>query len=297
MGNKSSAVLDRTITSAGIDYLTCSSTNPRTIKEYEHAFATSAMDYRRAGTSPRRGGFHGYAGMRLPDTSILTRDNRTLYIASGSGAQRGWKLARTGDNCSRIDIQVTARVPGGDVSEYINTQHNGVRSARTLRGHTQHTRYEVVDGVGQTLYIGKRSSDLFIRIYDKFAESGDEAYKGCVRLEIEYKGKRSAAIWRALADGSLSLRAMMAMLLRDLEERGVDVSWIDLDRQDVVRPKPIPLKEERTLGWWASQVAPSVARLSAERGWYTAFRVLFHEALTEWDKTAIMNTMSLQWGN
>ena len=154
-----------------------------------------------------------------------------------------------------------------------------------------------MDGESQTLYVGKRVSDVYIRIYDKFEECGDERYKGCVRYEIEYKGKRAARIWQALADHSLNGRDLVPMLLTDLDERGIDVSMIEIEKQDIVLPKAKPSKESVTWGWWASQVAPSVARSVAERGWYTAFSILFRQTLTELDKTLIMNAISVAWGN
>lgn len=155
----------------------------------------------------------------------------------------------------------------------------------------------VIDGESQTLYVGSRQSDVFVRIYDKFLESKEECYRDCVRLEIEYKGKKSQAIWQALAEGTLRGMSLLSMLLTDLESRGIDVQGIELERMDIRLPKAKPSKEERTWGWWASQVAPSVARSVAERGWYTAFQILFRECLSEFDKTAILNAVSISWGN
>jgi hypothetical protein len=82
-----------------------------------------------------------------------------------------------------------------------------------------------------------------------------------------------------------------------LERRGIAIS-------DMVWPtvsQAIPIKEitslQRTRAWWAKQVAPSVARDVAEWGWYTALSILFDGCLTQWDRTAIMNALSVQWGN
>lgn len=145
--------------------------------------------------------------------------------------------------------------------------------------------------------IGSRQSNIFVRCYDKHLESKDDAYTDCVRLEIEYKGKESQRRWDALADGSASLRDILGQLLVDLNARGVDTSIVDLDRQEVVFPKATPSKESVLVGWWHSQVAPSVARYSAQGGWQTAFSVLFGQSLCDYDKTAILNALSLQWGN
>ena len=40
---------------------------------------------------------------------------------------------------------------------------------------------------GNTLYLGSRTSNVFLRFYDKFLESKEEKWKNFERLEIEYK--------------------------------------------------------------------------------------------------------------
>jgi DNA relaxase NicK len=144
--------------------------------------------------------------------------------------------------------------------------------------------------------IGSRQSNVFVRCYDKGLESKDPVYADCVRLEIEYKGKEAQRRWEALADGTATLRSLLGQLLVDLNARGIDTSIVDLDRQAVVLPKAEPTKENVLVGWWASQVAPSVARYSAAGGWQTAFSVLFGKSMCDYDKTAILNALSLQWG-
>ena len=297
MGLHASAVPDRTITSAGIDWISCSSESAQSKRKYLHAFSNLSLEDRHNGYAVVPAGFHGFAGNRTRHGALMHRGDRSLFMVSGRFAQRHSLLAAEGDNCSRIDVQVTIQLEPGQVPDYIKEQHERVRSFRTIRGHTQNTEMRVINGKPQTLYVGSRASDLFVRIYDKYEESKEECYKDCVRLEIEYKGKRSAAIWQALAVGTLRGMSLLFMLLRDLSERGIDTTGIDIERQDIRLPKPKPSKESVTWGWWASQVAPSVARSVAERGWYTAFSILFRECLSEIDKTCIMNAISLQWGD
>ena len=288
---------DCIINGAGVDWITCSSTSPDSIRRYNREFGHLVADDHRDHYDVLPGGFHGYYGWRTRHAKLLRKEERTLFMVSGRAAQHASLLARSGDNCSRIDVQITLRLASCSVADYILAQHSNVREHRVLRGHKQRTELKIIDGESQTLYVGSRTSDVFIRIYDKYLESKDEAYKDCVRLEIEYKGKRSQAIWEALADGTLRGMSLLSMLLTDLSERGIDVEGIDIDRQDIRLPKPKTSKENVTLGWWARQVAPSVARHVAERGWYTAFSTLFHMCLTEWDRTLIMNSLSIQWGN
>lgn len=288
---------DRTIISAGIDWLTLTSVSRETkrgmSRYFEHILAADLQQ----GYKPVPGGMCGFYGKRTRHALLAEKGERTMLQVSGSAAQRVATLAKTGDNCTRLDVQLTIRVGEENVSKFIRAQDSRCARHRTIRGKRPDRSLVVKNGKAQTFYLGSRTSDVFVRIYDKFAESGDEAHRGAVRMEIEYKGKRAASLWSHLAAFTLTNMSLLQLLVQDLEERGLDVTGIDLERQDIVLPKPKPSKENVTWGWWASQVAPSVARSVAERGWYTAFSILFGHTLTEHDKTVIMNSVSLAWGN
>lgn len=48
------------------------------------------------------------------------------------------------------------------------------------------------DEVGRTMYLGAPSSDVIVRIYDKYLESGEERYLGVTRLEVQRRYPNSA---------------------------------------------------------------------------------------------------------
>lgn len=297
MGTAASGVRDCIVKSAGIDYVTLTSTSKETKREMRRYFEHILAEDLQLGYKPKSGGAYGFYGTRTRHALHGEKQDRTMLQVSGKRAQRAAMLARPGDSCSRLDVQVTIQVGEEHVQKYLREQDSRCASRRTIRGKRPDRSMVVKNGKVQTFYLGSRTSDLFVRCYDKFEESKEEEYRGCVRLEIEYKGKRAQALWACLAAYQLTNMSLLQLLLQDLSERGVDVSNVDLERQNVVLPKQETLKENRTWGWWAQQVAPSVAKSVAERGWYTAFSILFGQALTEFDKTSIMNALSLAWGN
>jgi len=288
---------DCIIKSAGIDWLTLTSTQKETHRACQRYFERILATDLQGGYKPTKGGHHGFYGIKLRHALLASLGDRTMLQVSHDQAQRAGILARPGDNCTRLDVQITIQVGEDNVGKFLRYQEARRETHRTLRGKAPDWTLVVKNGKAQTLYIGSRKSDVFVRCYDKFAESGEEEYRGCVRLEIEYKGAASQALWAHMAAYKLTNMSLLQYLLQSLSERGLDVSMVELERQDISVPKAEPLKETRTWGWWASQVAPSVAKSVAERGWYTAFQILFGQCLTEWDKTAIMNTLSLAWGN
>ncbi len=52
-----------------------------------------------------------------------------------------------------------------------------------LKSNSRSSQIVVKNNEVETFYLGSMNSDSFIRVYDKYKESGDEAYKGCVRIE------------------------------------------------------------------------------------------------------------------
>lgn len=293
----SSTVPDRTITSAGIDYLTLTTVSRETKLRMMRYYNGIVVDDHRLGYEAKPGGAFGFYGSRTRHALYAHKDDRSMLQVTGKAAQRSVILVAPGDNCTRLDVQFTIYVGEENVQRYLSDQASRAAAPRVIRGKRPDVTQVLKNGSCQTVYIGSRKSEIFVRLYDKYAESKDDCFRGCVRLECEFKGATSKALWAYMAREGVGTMWLLRILLQVLEERGVDIAGIDIDRQDVKRPKPSPSKEERTIGWWASQVAPSVARISSERGWYTAFRVLFDKALTEWDKTAIMNALSVSWGD
>ncbi len=85
--------------------------------------------------------------------------------------------------CTRIDIQRTVKKP-----EWVDLpklyKHLGKNGTSLISSEEN-----------DTLYIGARTSDKFIRLYEKLFE---EMY---LRLEFELKGKRALMAWKAIENG------------------------------------------------------------------------------------------------
>jgi hypothetical protein len=249
------------------------------------------------GYKPIPGGAYGFYGKRTRHALLAEKEDRMMLQVSGTRAQRAVMLCAAGDNATRLDIQVTLRVGEENVHSWLQGQADAAECAPPQRGKPRSVKVVTERKKVQTVYVGKRSSDLFLRLYDKLEESKEEQYRGCVRLELEVKGKTAKALWAHMATQGLGTMYLLSMLLFHAKRVGLSTDGIEITTPAPALPEKQTTKESVLLGWWSSQVAPSVARYSAQGGWQTAFFALFGNCLTEWDKTAIMNTLSLQWGN
>lgn len=112
----------------------------------------------------------------------------TIINVSGALSQKLLPTLITLDGwyATRVDLQITvdASVMGDDnlaiVRDYCQTLNTTLIESRD----------------NDTLYLGSRSSDVFLRLYEKILEG-----KKYLRLEFELKGQRSRACWTAITNG------------------------------------------------------------------------------------------------
>jgi len=135
---------------------------------------------------------NGFVGEHIEGITLAERDNETMVRLSGSAARR-WAtvLIPRVNNVSRLDFQVTIR------DQQVTRDWAGIAEcevmgdARIREGRTK--RLRLSDGkLGNTLYIGRRVSNRFFRVYNKSAESPGDWPDTTWRWEIEFKGPRAA---------------------------------------------------------------------------------------------------------
>lgn len=147
------------------------------------------------------------------------------YILSISGSDAGRhydKLTGIDAYATRIDIERTILAPGDNMLPPIKNK-------------CSRTTVTLIDGYqNDTLYIGNRASDFFVRLYEKVFE---DLY---LRLELEFKGDRSRAIWRAIKEGVTPDQVYEQMLSRT----GLPQSVLKLFENKNVAPTDALLREK-----------------------------------------------------
>jgi DNA relaxase NicK len=263
------------------------------------------LDYYRAvrkrdlalGYKEQTGGAFGFLGKKCRHSMYGDKGDWGMVQASGYEAKHSLRLAGDGTQATRIDLQVTYWVGEENVERCIRAAYDS--ACDTQNASHRPSRVNLIESrhKAQTVYVGSRASDVFLRIYDKFEESKKSEYLGCVRFELELKGRMSKALWKKLIAGETNLRGMLEMTVAMLLSKGVSVPSNDIEEMDVLHLKAEPTGVENQLAWLQNQVAPTVKRLVAEYGWITPFRVLFEEALTSLRTRRIMKSLGIVWGS
>jgi len=195
--------------------------------------------------------FQGYDGRQAGRVGYGTRDDGALIRLSGALADEGLRdLLPLASNVSRIDLAVTVKLP----PDFPNPMREGFRVGPTTepkRGAAPD--YQIIDHSrkGVTLYVGSRTSPRFGRIYDKWNESQLDYYRGCVRWELEQKGRLAARVAAAVA-AAPDRRNTIRVLLHDyFTERGCLAPWADDDSDlhiSAYRPRTTDLSRLHWLG-------------------------------------------------
>jgi hypothetical protein len=206
----------------------------------------------------------GYYGQQIGKVAFGSSSQGALLQASGHTAHELMELGPQWVNCSRLDVQATLWFERGgpELPLYM------ARASLAAREGAMGTPWQVTSidghGKGNTTYIGSRTSEVYVRIYDKGAESGDEDYEGAVRFEAEYKGKAATRILNDTEGVLPCAEWWYSVVARTLLRRGISLPAVsELAYIPTPDDEPAVSDEARRLAWLAGSVAGVVAKLIA----------------------------------
>ena len=280
---------------AGIDYVRLTSQEDHCKSRMFEYFRKIALVDEAAGGKIEKGGIFGFYGQKSRHALFGDRKDWSLVQASGRFAKDALVLARPGIQASRIDVQVTMRVEDGSVSEAVREAYNNACDVPCGKHRPRDVKMTESRRKAQTVYIGSRFSDIYVRIYDKEAESGQEEYKNCIRFEVEIKGRASKQLWQHMTESSDGVGFLVHLLVDVLKKRGIEIDVGAFEKLPVFKPSLQQTKAEATMAWFNRVVAPSVAKMCAEQGWINPFRALFDRALSPAVFRDIMGVLVLSW--
>lgn len=207
--------------------------------------------------------WHAYRGRTIGPISWGERDDGSILRISGRLAQRwidsGFPAP---DNVSRLDICLT--IWGcADATRAIEEATDTAQAYRAgPPGRQFGIRHVRGIGDGDTLYLGSRTSQIFLRIYDKGKESGEEQYAGSIRYEAELKQEAALAEYMAIRGAYPRPPRVRADVLGLFAARGVTVFGHESATPRLIDvPDAIVSDTERQLAWLRTQVRPTVRRL------------------------------------
>lgn len=255
-----------------LDWLTCAVHTERGAEELEHYARMLARTGE--GKDERETPFRlkGYQGWQVGRVRFGSRPGAALIQLSGDAAATHFDdLAPVADSISRVDIAVTARLSQTDndlgLRSYLNAQGWYLNHNNAARP----SFHGDADG-GYTCYVGERTSDWFLRVYNKAVETRldpDQAehYRDCWRYELECKGGTTGNLVAELAahEGDARAAAIQDMVWEYVHRHGMVPAFPKAGSVALVPGFRRRSDRASKLNWLARSVAPAVTWL-AETG-------------------------------
>lgn len=282
---------------AGLDYLRVTSEDARDHNNMEEFYNKIARGDVALGYKEHSAGAFGFFGHATRHALLAKRADRKMLQVSGSRAKDGLYMLSATSQATRLDVQTTVRLSEQSVSSYIKTLHAILLEGKNREGRQATIRAIQTNGEYQTIYIGSRASDWYMRIYDKYAESGKEEYRDCVRFEIELKGRVAKGIWKYMHQNGKGVVYLLKVLEARFAEFGIEIPDKEGWEKEQFRPAPEQKCIEKTLRWLETSVAPSVGRVSSEMGWLQPLIALFSDILYQDEMNTLAQNMAFIWGS
>lgn len=190
----------------------------------------------------------------------VTYSGRALIAYRGFGVETEAIVkfhVEQSDTITRIDLAIDAIDTGMKPHDI----YNALQSHRAqTKGGRKYNFVKDSDG-GETLYIGSRQSEQFLRIYDKGAEQHTD--DDWLRVELELHGAKAHQATQMIAAGDMEMAQQLT--------RQLDAGMLDYDAETwryIVGNTPMKLtnaddKQHNTRKWLLEGVAPAFGKYLA----------------------------------
>jgi DNA relaxase NicK len=210
--------------------------------------------------------FSGYQGFRTRGLQWGERPDSTIVRLSSDEARwNWWEFYELSENVTRVDWQVTHRAALSPFKRVL-AHHRQARKYWRKRRDGPTITMITDDRQGATLYLGKRSSRLLLRCYNKHAESMDQRYEGCVRYEVEMKGELGKFMMLKLSSGIDPLPGIVSQVHQMFHERGVVPEFAKEVLPFACEWSRKATDVDRKRLWLRNQVQPTVSFLIGRLG-------------------------------
>lgn len=261
MDIQSTCSFEARITEAGVDWLTV------TAQGADARLGLGVCARRRARSISDEGNqilpwtFSGYQGFRTKGLQWGERyDSTIVRLTSDEARWQWWDFYQLAENVTRVDWQVTHRTDKHPYKRILD-HHKEVK--RFWRGRRDGPTLTLItdDREGATLYIGKRSSRIMLRAYNKHAQSMDQRYEGCVRYEVEMKERVGVSMMAKLDSGVDVLPGLISSVHEMFSVRGVSPPFTTESSPFACEWHQSATDVAKKRSWLRNQVRPTVSFL------------------------------------
>jgi DNA relaxase NicK len=278
----------------GVDWLTLTTKNPDRAQDWHEAFNAVATQEQQRGHRWGDARFFGYVGQACGHIFYGKRhDGALLRLSSSLAESVGALFSPDACHCTRIDLQVTCELATAQPDMLERLYDSCTSGLRKVGRPVEYSLIKNSNGA-RTLYVGRRSSQRYGRVYDKGMEQGQGEPGKLIRFELEVKDEMAdqavAMIYRSGEADTVILR-----LLQDFfEERGIPVLWNAAQMEVGFRGPRLAIDDASSLRWIGGPVAKTVARLMHSVGPERTVRAIFGLLLDNSSDSDMIDLLALE---
>lgn len=250
----------------GVDYLTCSYTPKAKLTRLRHYIARAQSQEEQAGNMIRQWGMSGYLGYHVGGLEYGWRGDSVLVRLSGQTAQTWWRrFGRIASNCSRIDLQETC-IWEEEIKTTLSRHWHQMKKWAAGRGNAPALKLISGENGPETLYSGKRASDVYLRAYNRFAKTKDNRFAGHLRYEVEFKNWKAKQVLDVMLRSKNHHVECASRCLGMFRDRGAGIA-MKLASPTILHCPQRSSDAYKRLRWLENQVQGAVLELIA-MGYY-----------------------------
>jgi hypothetical protein len=253
------------ILSAGIDWITATAQKGETrwnMQTYADNQRRRLMD---ADVTITNGYRLGYYGWQCEGFFHGNREGGSIVVASGAVAHNVFRgVAGIADHISRLDVQTTVSFPH-------DRPHLGVQAYSALKSGTpskvkvKNVTLITSQPEGETINLGKRSSDQYARLYDKATEGRLGEARSVWRYEVEFKRRPAGAIAARLRNDHRTEMVALSIVHDHFSARGVAPIFTP-DPLFCPQKPALSATETNVLTWFEQCLSITVSRAIRRHG-------------------------------
>lgn len=251
--------------SAGVDWITCTATGSDARKRLESAAEGLLQEEAAGGVEITAGRIRDYVGWQAPGIFAGKRRADSLVRLSAAHALAHWQtVAREATNVSRLDLQATVWTHG-EQPALSRWYYQRVRRLPAGRGRPRSFSLIQTHPHGDTLYVGKRQSDCFGRVYDYASAHKKGPPRTLWRYEVEYKRHLALSHANSLLDERVHQSRVESIVASWYDARGVRPAWSFQESSHLERVSDREIERDVLL-WFETSVSKTVARAIRRNG-------------------------------
>lgn len=265
MQSELSRPFSHTCIDAGVDWITCTARGKDALRAFEAQGEGILREEMAAGVELQPAAIRDYTGYRVPGVITGKRRDDSIIILSGACAARHWhRIAPLASNVSRLDVQATVWTHG-EQPALTRWYYQRVRRLPPMRGRPRSFSLIQTHPHGDTLYVGKRQSDYFGRVYDYAAAHAQGQPRTIWRYEVECKRLLAARHSRGLLGATDPRLASESLVHSWFMARGIQPTWT-AGKSPQSEGVLLEETERDTLAWFESSLSKTVARAIRRHG-------------------------------